>query len=293
MESVMKNSYLIELTEYTDPYCTWCWGSEPILRKVEEVYGDQVKISYTMGGLVADMNTFHDSINQIGGSKWYEQVAAHWVEASTRHGMPVDEKIFFDLKDSRFSTHPACIAYKSAQLQDEELANRFLRRMREGAAAERRDIQRLDVQTELVKEAGLEAERFVADIKNGKAAEAFEKDLQECRKRGIRGLPSFLIRSRRNNKEVPLHGFRHFEEFAAVIHEAGEGAVRTAFPAASKDSILAFVRKFNKVAPKEFSEVFGLRKEDVDEYLTSLLSDGSLKKEGAGNGFFLRPQGTD
>ncbi len=285
----MKASYLIELIEYTDPYWTWCWGSEPILRKIEMVYGDQVRISSRMGGLVADMNSFHDSVNQIGGPKWYEQVAAHWVEASNRHGMPVDEQIFFDLKDFRFSTHPACIAYKSAQIQDEDLANRFLRRMREGAAAERRDIQRLDVQSELVKETGLEADKFVADIENGKAREAFEKDLQECHSKGIRGFPSFLIRSERNNKEVLLHGFRQFDEFAKVFHEVEGGAVKTAFPAASKDSILTFVRKFNKVAPKEISEVFGLSKKDVDEYLSSLLSDRSLRKEEAGNGCFLLP----
>ena len=167
-DTAMEDSSLIELIEFTDPYCTWCWGSEPVLRKIEEVYGEQVKISYTMGGLVADMDTFHDSVNRIGGSKWYEQVAAHWVDASKRHGMPVDEKVFFDLKDSRFSTHPACIAYKSAQLQNEELANRFLRRMREGTAAERRDIQRLDVQTELIEETGLKADRFVEDIRSGK-----------------------------------------------------------------------------------------------------------------------------
>lgn len=284
---------LIELTEYTDPYCTWCWGSEPILRKIEAVYGDQVKIGYTMGGLVADMNTFHDSVNQIGGSKWYEQVAAHWVDASNRHGMPVDEKIFFDLKDSRFSTHPACIAYKSAQFQNEELANRFLRRMREGAAAERRDIQRLDVQTELIKETGLEAEKFVEDIRNGKAEEAFAKDLQDCRKRGIRGFPSFLVRSRKNSREIPLHGFRMFEEFAEAIRAAGGGAVTAAFPTTSKYSIVAFVRKYGKVAPKEISEVFGLDKNDTDKYLASLLSDGSLRKREAGNGFFLLHQSND
>jgi hypothetical protein len=201
--------------------------------------------------------------------------------------MPVDEKIFFDLKDSRFSTHPACIAYKSAQLQDEDLANRFLRKMREGAAVERKDIQRLDVQTELIRETGLEADTFAADIKSGKAGEAFEKDLQECRSRGIRGFPSFLVRSRRNNKEVLLRGFQPFDEFARVFSEAGGGAVRTAFPVASKDSILAFARKYNKVAPKEIAEVFGLSNKDVDGYLTSLLSDGSLRKEEAGNGFFL------
>jgi predicted DsbA family dithiol-disulfide isomerase len=31
----------IEITEFTDPYCTWCWGSEPVLRHVLEAYDDR------------------------------------------------------------------------------------------------------------------------------------------------------------------------------------------------------------------------------------------------------------
>ncbi len=64
-------------------------------------------------------------------------VAEHWVDASRRHKMPVDEQIFFDIKDDVFSTHPACIAFETAKLQSEEMGKRYLRRLREAAAAER------------------------------------------------------------------------------------------------------------------------------------------------------------
>lgn len=60
---------IIDLTEYTDPYCTWCWGSEPILRRIEWVYGEQVFIHFVMGGLVEDMESFHDPMNAIGGPR--------------------------------------------------------------------------------------------------------------------------------------------------------------------------------------------------------------------------------
>ena len=26
-----SDEWIIEITQYTDPYCTWCWGSEPII----------------------------------------------------------------------------------------------------------------------------------------------------------------------------------------------------------------------------------------------------------------------
>ncbi len=53
--------------EFTDPVCTWCWGSEAVLRKLETRFGEQVKISYIMGGLVQDITSFYDSYNDIGG----------------------------------------------------------------------------------------------------------------------------------------------------------------------------------------------------------------------------------
>ncbi len=180
----MASSYILELTEFTDPYCTWCWGSEPILKKIEEAYGGQVKIGYKMGGLVADIKDFHDPANQIGGPKWREQVAAHWLEASNRHGMPVDVEIWHDTGDDSFnSTYPASIAYKSAQFQDEANANLFLRRMREGVAAEHEPIHRLEVQAVMAEETGLDPGLFVRDIESGRAKKAFNEDLDESRRR--------------------------------------------------------------------------------------------------------------
>jgi protein-disulfide isomerase-like protein with CxxC motif len=115
----------IEITEYTDPYCTWCWGSEPILRHLQEVYGDRLSVSFVMGGLVEDMRTFNDAANGIGGSDWRKPLADHWLEASRRHGMPVDVTGW--LTTDFVSTWPSNVAFEAAKLQDEALANRYLR----------------------------------------------------------------------------------------------------------------------------------------------------------------------
>ncbi len=231
------------------------------------------------------MSNFYDAQNQIGGPGWYRQVAAHWLEASSRHGMPVDEQIFFNIRDSNFSTYPANIAYKSAQLQDEILANRFLRRMREGAAAERLDIQQLNIQVKLAKEVGLDSDQFIEDIENGRAKESFEKDLQECLNRGIRGFPTFLIRNL-NKDELLLRGYRQFSEFVDAFRKLAGDAIIPVSSKVRKGSIFAFVQKYRKVATKEITEVFDLREKDANKYLISLVSEGMLNKDKVGNGFF-------
>ncbi len=282
----MMSSPKLELIQYTDPYCTWCWGAEPMLKKVEQVYKDQVSMTFKMGGLVADIKTFFDSSNRIGGSKWYEQVAAHWLDASSRHGMPVDEKIFFDLADSDFSTLPANIAYKAALFQDQLLANKFLRRMREGAAAERRAIQRLDVQLELAEEVGLDGERFVADIASGKAVNAFEEDLRECRERGVHGFPTFLVRNPVTGEELLLKGHRQFSEISDAHHKIGGDDLQPDVPMADRKSILAFVLRSTNTAPREVAEVFDLHEAEMRRHLDALISDGALHKRLVGNGLF-------
>ena len=81
----------LEVLAFTDPVCTWCWGSEPVMRKVATWYGDAVRIRYVMGGLVDDIRGFYDRANDIGGDPESSnaQIARHWLEASERHGMPV------------------------------------------------------------------------------------------------------------------------------------------------------------------------------------------------------------
>jgi len=40
----------IEIVHFADPWCWWSWGLEPVLQRLREVYGDNVKVTYRMGG---------------------------------------------------------------------------------------------------------------------------------------------------------------------------------------------------------------------------------------------------
>lgn len=282
-----SSEHILELIEYTDPYCTWCWGSEPILKRIKETFGDQVMIGYRMGGLVEDMDTFHDTLNLIGGHDWYKQVADHWLDASSRHGMPVDERIFYDIKDKKFSTYPASIAFKAAQFQDEGLAKRFLRRMREGTAAERMDIQDIKIQVGLAEEVGLERERFLDDINQGRAEEAFLEGLKEARSRGISGFPTFLVRNRAG-EEVLSFGYRNFDEFEETFERLSGSELKPKKVEVTRDAVLDFVNRYQKVAPAEVSEVFQIGLERAMEWLDDLARENLIQKMPAGNGFFFK-----
>jgi len=276
---------ILEIIQYTDPYCTWCWGSEPVMRHIEETYGDQVRIGFVMGGLVKNAGQFSDPLNKIGGPKMAEQVAGHWEEASHRHGMPVDAAVWLDMKDEFTSTWPANIAFKAAELQDRELAKRFLRRLREAAAAERRLIHRREVQSALAQEVGLDHERFILDMDSGAAEAAFRRDLQECRDKQVTGFPSFQIRNR-TGEEFMFFGYQPYTRFVDLFGRLAGSELKIRDIGTDDDDILAFVHKYGKVATREAAEVFSLKMSEARERLDRLASEGRIEKQIAGNDWF-------
>ncbi len=278
-----NKNQLIELLECTDPYCTWCWGSEPVLRKINEVYGNQVKIGFTMGGLVKDITEFYDPLNRIGGKDWNKQVAKHWLEASEAHGMPVDERVFSDKGNAFTSTYPANIAVKAAEFQGTEKAAKFLRRLREAAAAENKQIHKKSVQAELAAEVGLDVSRFREDLESGRALEAFNEDLELCREYGVTGFPTFLIKDGEGSVEL-VRGYHPFEHFEKVFQELSPN-IQKRKQKFSKQNVLKFVRKYGKVATTEVAVLFDIDKTQASQSLEELKEENIYQLK-AGNDFF-------
>lgn len=284
-----KREPLLELVQYTDPYCTWCWGSEPVMRKIEEAYGDQIRIRYVMGGLVEDADKFYDPLNRIGGPEMFKQVAAHWQEASQRHKMPVDATVFTDMGREFKSTYPACVAFKAAELQDAGLAKKYLRRLREATAAEHMFIHRVEVQADLAEEVGFDRERFLADIESGRAEEEFEKDLAICRAEEVSGFPSFAITRLSDGETLRFDFYMSSIAMAEQFKRLVDDQLETRELQPTDANILAFVNKYGKVAAREVGELFLIALGDAREKLDNLVERGRLTKRPAGNGYFYLP----
>jgi putative protein-disulfide isomerase len=281
---------MIEITEFTDPVCTWCWGSEPVLRKLETRFGEQVKISYIMGGLVQDITSFYDSFNDIGGDpdRSNKNIAKHWVDASERHGMPVRSEGFKLFSREHPSTYPQNIAYKAAQMQDQALANKFLRRIREASAAEARQTNTTEVLLELASEVGLDIARFLDDFTHGPAQKVFEQDLAITAKYGARGFPSFLLKY--GEKEMLIRGYKRYEEFKALIGHLSGGEIQERPVSTDEGSLMAFITRYGSVAPIEVQMTFNLSDDELKAVLDLLFNKQLIRKREAGNGYFISPK---
>src|SRR5204862_1526713 len=158
----------VEVRYYTDPACSWSWGSEPKLRRLMWEFGDQVRFSWVMGGLARSY-----------GSDHYWEQTADWLDVAAESGMPVDARLWS--QNPIDSTYPACQAVKAAAEQGSEAAYRYLRTLREGIMFERRKLDHADSLIDAAGRAGIDRQRCEVDLRSHAITEAFGADLEEVR----------------------------------------------------------------------------------------------------------------
>jgi putative protein-disulfide isomerase len=259
----------VKIIYFTDPICSSCWGIEPQLRKLKSEYGTSIEVEYRMGGLLKDW-----SYNSGGISK-PSDVAHHWDEVSGHYDMPIDGDVW--LEDPLDSSYPPSIAFKAAQLQDNEKAILFLREIREMVFLKKKNITKWEHIAAAAEKAGLDTKQLKTDYE-GRAKTLFEEDLKVAKEYGVRGFPTmFFING--TNKET-VYGSKPYPFY--------ETAVLTVYPKASKTDYTknweALFSKYHSLTAKEFSELSGTPRAESEQVLNELTAKGKLEKLTTKNG---------
>lgn len=274
--NAIKNRKL-EVIVFTDPYCSWCWATEPMILAMQEKYRDQIHFSYVFGGLIENMDDFYDESNDI---RTAEHVVPHWKMVSERSGQPINEQLWVDLgKIRNFSSWPANVAAKAAFLQGEEVGARYLRRLRIAAETERKIISFPDVYESLARETdGLDVDRLKADIANGTADLAFKKDLAFCAEWEAFGFPTMLfyrhgadIEHLTRKNAAYVGGHRSMETYDQVIHALVPN-IRE-FEPRDEQTLLGV---YGPMTERELGQVFGRKKDAELRVLTELENAGRV-----------------
>lgn len=260
----------VKVIYYTDPICSSCWGIEPQLRKLKLEYGNSIEIEYRMGGLLPDW-----SYNSGGISK-PSDVAHHWDEVSVYYDMPIDGDVW--LEDPLNSSYPPSIAFKAAQMQDNEKAILFLREIREMVFLQKKNIAKWEHLEAAAKKVGLNVSQLNADFE-GKAKELFQEDLKLGKELGVRGFPTMFFVDEKGNKEF-VYGSKPYSFY--------EVAVLKLAPSASKsehnNTWENLFSTYQTLTAKEFAELSGTGRNESEQLLNELTAKGSLIKVVTKNG---------
>lgn len=282
----------VVITNFTDPLCTWCWGLEPVFRKLETHFPGEIEFRYVMGGMVENVADVWDRANGIGHADIdtiHRQVEAHWIEASRRHGMPVKGKGFNLFTPEYPSTYPQNIAYKAAQMVDQKKADRLLRRLREASAAEYQRTSLPEVIDKLAAEVGLNLKEFHKYLEDGSAEKAFKEDLKTTRAFGVTGFPTCLVSY--GDKQYLLRGYNDYASFVRVIEMASDGKVKPiGSPKADDTTILDFIKDHGRLALVELKEAFDFSDDKAaDGWARKMEKEGLVKINPVGESYFIEP----
>jgi putative protein-disulfide isomerase len=266
---------------YTDPHNIWCWGCEPMMRRLEFLYPDTVKLEIRQGGLFEDFSPVREQWARMSGGRWTESVLAFFEAVAVQHRMPMDSARMIDAVDDFNSTWPACIAAKAASLQGPEADRKYLRALREAWCLDARPIHRVDVQTAVAREAGLDAVAFAKAIDDGSAAKAFQSDREECERLEIRGFPTFTIG--RGEVSARLNGWQPWEVFEDVLHQV-DPKLQGKVLEPTEGSVLKLLKESGRWSTREVAAVLGVTDDDAELLLEELEGKGKLHRQAVGDG---------
>ncbi|MBD5355590.1 MAG: DsbA family protein [Bacteroides sp.] len=274
------------LTSFTDPLCTWCWGMEPTMRKLETHFGSQIEIRYVMGGMVKDINEIA-SQNQKDIDSINKEIEEHWIEATSRHGMPVKGFGFSLFSKEKPSTYPQNIAYKAALLTDSSKARRFLHRLREASAADYLITSDKTVLEQIARESGLDTCTFLRYYTDDTAEKEFRKDLEYTAKMEVGGFPTTFI-SYESREEV-IFGYSSYDRYVRAIERVSARKVRpSAGNFVTDESKLQFISELGSMALAEIREAFDYNSDkDTEEWIMKMEQLNRLNIRKAGNSYIV------
>ena len=77
----------VHATYFTDPACPWSWAAEPAVRRLLVEFGDDMAVTYVMGGLAREFRTPVETMR-------------HVLDAAAASGMPTDPRLWLDAPDA-------------------------------------------------------------------------------------------------------------------------------------------------------------------------------------------------
>lgn len=197
-------------------------------------------------------------------------MAAHWDEVSVHYDMPIDGDLW--LEDPLDSSYPPSIAFKAAQMQDNEKAILFLREIREMVFLQKKNIAKWEHLEVAAKNVGLNIEQFKTDFE-GNAIAMFEQDLKLGSEQGVRGFPTMLFLDDSGNKEI-VYGSKPYALYEAAILKLNSIITKREY---SKNWETLF-SKYNSLTAKEFSVLSGTPRIESETLMNELSDNGTLEK---------------
>ena len=298
----------MKITVFSDPVCTWCWGSVPVWRALAYHYGNRVELDHVMGGMIEDIRTYNNRRLSIGGdiALSNRKIHDHWLDASAVHGMPVCEQGFHLFSQEHPSTIPQNLAFLAARVYEARYgsevkpgaARHYLRRLQEATAVDAALTGDTDVLVDMSAVVGFVPEKFRTIYCGDVVKTLYDEGRVFCRSYEVTSFPCYLVTYR--GEEMMLRGYSSFDVVRNCIEQLSFRNIkpiddgRGEFTAAN---VLRFIDGYGSAYPVEIATAFGLARhnghtalnvesyEGLPDMIDALVKAGEVATAPRGNGF--------
>lgn len=269
----------VKVLYFTDPICSACWAIEPQLKKLILEYGDYFDLEYKMGGLLP----YWDGQSSVGGGmSTVSDIAHHWEEVSKYSGMSIDGDLW--LEDPLNSSYPPSYAYLAMKNQGINLAQKFLRRIKEMLFLEKKNISRVKYLLEAVEFVSGDKKTFLKDFNDNQVKKKLDDDLHLAREMQISGFPTLIFMGI-DSIAYKMSGINNYEEFVKVLKKAYGAELKYEAINLGEYELL---NKYHFLASKEISVILSKDESSVIESLELLQEQGKIKRSKHKFGDFWR-----
>ena len=279
----------LKIAHFTDPLCFWCYAMEPEMRKVRVLLDDQLDYRIVMGVLSSDVHEIigYDENAELRYELYRTMLANYFKEAVKMVRMPLSLDSMLTHGPEDFVSLPLSLAYCAMKMIDEDIAEAYLRRMRECVFAEGRSLSTVEEQTRLAGEFPIDVEQFRSNLDNPEVATVLQQGVDECRMYGIVAFPTLIMQW--GDERIAVRGYHTFDELKQAIWQVTGGDISLSDAEYSTHAVETYVDRFGKAAACEIQTMFSLNDTQLANVMMDLVSTGRYKTQSCGSSYFAMP----
>ena len=286
----MRMDKKLKISHFTDPLCFWCYAMEPEMRKIRVLLDDQLEYRIVMGVLSSDVHEIigDDEDSELRYEIYRAMLANHFRDVAPRVGMPLSLDNMLAHGPEDLVSLPLSLAYCAMRMIDEDIAEAYLRRMRECVFAEGRSLATVDEQVALASEFPIDPEQFRRNLEGEEVADVLQQGVDECKMYGIAAFPTLIFQW--GEKRMAAQGYLTYEEMKRAIAQATEGDITLSDAEFSTHAVEAYVNRFGKAAAREIQTMFSLNDAQLANVMMDLVGTGRYKTQSCGTSYFAMPK---
>ena len=194
-----------------DPLCGWCYGFSPVIRQLEERFGEQISFTAYVGGMVTG-----ERVAPIGDTFSYIKNALQTVEERCGVKFGQGFKEMLEEGSYLYNSEPPCqalVVYKSVT-QGSSIA--MAHQLQEAIFYDGTSLNEPENLAAIVKEEGLDEEAFLQLFQQEKYRAKTYEEFAFVQKLGVSGFPTLLYR-----KDQQLYalsrGYQPYEQLEEML----------------------------------------------------------------------------